>query len=233
MSWLRIDDGFPEHEKMLALSVGAKWLHVVALCQCASNLTNGYIDPVRLKVICAIADVPRPAACIKQLVEAGLWIERVGGGYDVKDYLEYNPSAETVKAEQAKARERMQDLRKRRSGSEERSGEHSDERAGEVRLPRPVQSPEEDQKHRPVEDKSSGNLETLAYAHALRLFAAIRDDHKDDHTRQVVLSYSHKLPPAAFERVREELLEGERTIKHQGRWVNSRLAKLTEERQVA
>lgn len=139
MSWLRIDDGFPEHEKMLALSVGAKWLHVVALCQCASNLTDGHIDPVRLKVICAIAAVSRPRSCIAQLVGAGLWIECGGGGHDVKDYLEYNPSGETVKKEQAKARERMQDLRKRRSSSDEpsgaRSGEHSGEGAGEVRLP--------------------------------------------------------------------------------------------------
>ena len=99
MSWLRIDDDFPEHTKVMALNGAApKWLHVVALCQCAANLTDGHISRQRLKVVCAIADIPNPKKAVEQLVAAGLW-QPEKDGYQIRDYLDYNPDAETVKAQ--------------------------------------------------------------------------------------------------------------------------------------
>jgi hypothetical protein len=237
VTWLRIDDEFPEHSKIMALKgAGAKWLHLVALCQCASNLTDGRVDPQRLKVICAIADVPRPAHCVKRLVEAGLWVED-GEGYMIKDYLDYNPDAATVKAKREQRRQAGIKAAEARwkpnephndsdneshGGSDAISGMHPDPD------PNPLVNPD-----RPGDDRNSGNLEILSYGHALRLFASIRDGHKDDGTRSVITSYASRLSPADFENVREQLENGRHKIKHEGAWVNTALKKLAEKKAAA
>ena len=90
---------YPEHERIVALErAEPKWLHTVALAQCNGHLTDGHIDPFRLKVIVAIADIPRPNVWIKRLVEAALWVELGDGHYAIRDYLDYNPSSASVKA---------------------------------------------------------------------------------------------------------------------------------------
>src|SRR3954470_5190002 len=132
MTWLRIDDEFPEHKKVMALKgAGAKWLHLVALCQSARNLTDGHVDPQRLKVVCAIADVPRAANCVKQLVDAGLWVEE-GDGYIIKDYLDYNPDAETVKAKREQRKEAGKKAAQARWGGNEPHDESDNESHNET-----------------------------------------------------------------------------------------------------
>lgn len=96
MSWLRIDDGFAEHPKIQAVSERARWLHVTALCYCARNLNDGVLDPRDVKVLTAIVDKPCKQA-MNDLVRAGLWVKLPQGSYQIKDYLEWNPDAETVK----------------------------------------------------------------------------------------------------------------------------------------
>jgi hypothetical protein len=97
MSWLKIDDGFPENEKVIDLSDRAFRLHVTALCQCAKNLTDGLVAERRLGIISAIVSRPIKGA-VKELVEGGLWIDLGEGDYAIKDYLLYNPKGVDVKA---------------------------------------------------------------------------------------------------------------------------------------
>jgi hypothetical protein len=133
VSWLRIDDGFAEHPKVVELSDRAFRLHVAALCFCTRNLTDGVLSDRSVKVVCALTSSTKKH--VGELREAGLWIA-IPDGFTVKDFLEYNPSAEKVKEDRASARERMRKLR-----SPERSREHSVEQTAHVRPPRPV--PEE------------------------------------------------------------------------------------------
>ena len=96
MSWLRIDDGFADNVKVSELSDRAFRLHVEALCYCSRNLTDGWLLPKTVKVLTAGIGATRKH--VDELIEKGLWLNSQGGGFTVNDYLEYNPSAEQVKA---------------------------------------------------------------------------------------------------------------------------------------
>lgn len=88
MTWVRIDDGFAEHPKVVGLSDAAFRQHVVALCYAGRRDTDG--------------DIPKAAPFIrkklsKELVDAGLWDE-IPTGFAIHDFLIYNPSAERTRS---------------------------------------------------------------------------------------------------------------------------------------
>jgi len=100
VSWVKLDDRFPDHPKMLRLGDdydACISLHVRALCYCAANLTDGFVPS---RVFCG---EKRSAGL---LMGIGLW-ESAKGGWQVHDYLEYNPSKEETMAR----RERISELR--------------------------------------------------------------------------------------------------------------------------
>lgn len=109
MSWLRIDDGFIEHERIDPLSDRALRLHVAALCHCARNLTDGHVTEKNTKVLRARASNATQRH-IDELLAAGVW-QKNGDGYVIRDYLDYNPAAEKVREERASAAERMRNVR--------------------------------------------------------------------------------------------------------------------------
>lgn len=108
MAWLKLDDGFVEHPRVDPLSHKAFRLHVTAMCLSARKLTDGYVSEKDAKLCRTQAGVP--VATVAELEESGLW-ERNGDGWYIRDYLDYNPSAEQVKAERARAAERMRHVR--------------------------------------------------------------------------------------------------------------------------
>jgi hypothetical protein len=116
MAWFKIDDSFHSHPKVLAATPAALGLWVVAGAWCSSNLTDGLVpDYVLPRLVADAADLA------KQLVTAGLW-RRTKGGFLFHDWLDYNPSAATIKAEREAARQRMRELRDKRAGKEEPAG---------------------------------------------------------------------------------------------------------------
>ena len=121
MTWVKLDDAFPDHPKVDGLSDGAFRLHVAALCYSGRHLTDGALAADRVSRL-----VPRfRRSYVTELVEAGLW-EAVDGGWSIHDFLAYNPSAEKVKADRAAAAERMKQARRRSPArSAERSGKGS------------------------------------------------------------------------------------------------------------
>jgi len=92
MPWVRLDDGYPEHPKVDQVGPLAAWLNVCAWAYCARNLTDGFIPNDRVP---RLASVRQPLKLVDRLVEVDLW-ERVDGGYQVHDYLDYNPSRAQV-----------------------------------------------------------------------------------------------------------------------------------------
>ena len=88
MGWVRIEDKFPENVKVSALSPAAKWFHVEALCYASRNLTDGFVPD-------HIAKRLGWSKYAKSLVAAGVW-EVVEGGWQIHDYLDYNPSKQEI-----------------------------------------------------------------------------------------------------------------------------------------
>lgn len=96
MSWLKIDDKFARHPKVLPLSSHAFRLHVVALCHCAEMLTDGQITERDVRLLMPVAGIPTWKKYVNELISAGLWT--VGShGWSINDYLAYNPSSVQVK----------------------------------------------------------------------------------------------------------------------------------------
>lgn len=143
MTWLRLDDAYPDHPKVLPLSDAAFRLDVTAKCWAAARATDGLITRSDLKVLAAKLEAPRGVArVVDNLVASGLW-EVSGEGWKLHDWLDYNPSAKEVAADRAAAAERMRKLREKKKCSPEQSPNErgtNGARSGEVRSSRPVPS---------------------------------------------------------------------------------------------
>lgn len=114
MPWVRLDESFADHPKVERVGPLAAWLHVAALCYSSRHLTDGRIP--KAKAV-RLADIPDPAEHVSALLSEGIWVDN-GTEYVIHDYLDYQPSRESVLAERSAARDRMA---KRRSA--ERSPE--------------------------------------------------------------------------------------------------------------
>lgn len=89
MPYLNLDDNYPEHPKVDALSDAAFRLHTSAMCYAAKHLTDGVIPGRKVARL-----MPGYKASIAtELVKAGLW-HRVDDGYQIHDYLQWNKSRE-------------------------------------------------------------------------------------------------------------------------------------------
>ena len=106
MTWVKLDDAFPHHPKVVGLSDNAFRTHVTALCYCGLYLTDGHVPTSALRQLGS-----RKAAI--DLEACGLWI-KTDHGWMIRDYLEYNPSKEQVNEERDRRREagRIGGLRK-------------------------------------------------------------------------------------------------------------------------
>jgi len=106
VTWVKLDDRFDEHPKVVGLSEPAFRAFVSGLCYCARNLTDGHITDAALRRI-----TRRPV--VNELLEVGLW-EQNGNGVHIHDYLDFQPSSERI-------------LSRRRADSErKRSGKDTD-----------------------------------------------------------------------------------------------------------
>lgn len=115
MTWVRFDDEFPIHRKTAPLDDATYRLHSEAIFWCSRNLTDGHIARDELAAISVRAKASRVA----RLVARGLWhvdphecaSEKCpssnGGGWVIHDYLQYQPTREKVRAEQAAKAERQ------------------------------------------------------------------------------------------------------------------------------
>lgn len=93
MPYAQIDEHFADHPKVVGLSDPAFRLHLAGILYCSRLLTDGLIDG---------AEVPRLVrryrkTSLAELVERNLWISLMdGAAYEIRDYLDWNPSREVV-----------------------------------------------------------------------------------------------------------------------------------------
>lgn len=104
--WIRLDDGFVEDERILGLSDKSFRLHVAALCSCGRNLTDGTVSVVRAQALRALTRTSTKH--VDELVEVGLW--EGDGPWQIRRFLDYNPSAEKVTSDRQKAAERRRNV---------------------------------------------------------------------------------------------------------------------------
>lgn len=122
MTWTKVDDSFADHPKVMALGrdrIVGVGLWTAAACYCARHLTDGFVPS-------ATAESFGHGRVWGRLVEVGL-VDRVSGGYQLHDWLEYNPPRTKVLRDRQEAKDRM---KRNRSGEVQPNDERS---ADEVR----------------------------------------------------------------------------------------------------
>lgn len=99
MTWTYLDDGFPEHPKVIAAGGDAAWLFVAGLCWSRRHQAAGEIPKA---IVGRLTDRKNARKIAGKLVEVGLWIDK-GDHYAVHHYDDWNGSEEV---EREKRRER-------------------------------------------------------------------------------------------------------------------------------
>ncbi len=107
MTWVKLDDQFADHPKVLMAGPLASWLYVCGLTYCSRLLTDGFIPTAQVR---RLADVDNAQELANKLVEVGLW-DIVDNGFQIHDYLQYNPTAESIKSRQESDRIRKNSAR--------------------------------------------------------------------------------------------------------------------------
>lgn len=107
MTHVQVDDAFFDHPKVLSVSKDAKILSVAAICYCGNMLTDGFIPYGAVAVLGAKTGVTKTKQAVEELLAARLW-EVAEGGFTAHDYLDYNTSADKVRAKRESAKIRMQ-----------------------------------------------------------------------------------------------------------------------------
>jgi len=113
MGWMRWDDKTPEHPKMAAAGGDAGWLHFCAVGYCNRNETDGVIP---YAAVARLSDRRKPYDLAARLVEVGSWHVHPEG-FEIHDYLDYQPSREKLRIDREAAQERMAKSRAKRRGS--------------------------------------------------------------------------------------------------------------------
>lgn len=126
MAWVRIDDQFASHPKLLKAGPLGLALHVAALCYCNRYLTDGFVPRAAASTLLDFTDlamrviddaqVAEWSFVVDDLVSAGLW-EPVQGGWQIHDYLDYQPAKAKVLEERQKSSERVRKWRNKDDGN--------------------------------------------------------------------------------------------------------------------
>jgi hypothetical protein len=85
MGWVKLDDGFAMHPKVIGLSLEARWVYIEALCWAARYRTDGILPEA----------VAAKGPVRAELMASGLWENGPASGtVSIHDYLAYNLSRE-------------------------------------------------------------------------------------------------------------------------------------------
>lgn len=135
MPWFRVDDGFMQHAKVLAIPrrdrMACVGLWVAAGTWSARNLKDGKVP---FHVLDEIGGTERLAV---ELVKVGLW-RRIKTGYIFHNWKEFQPTRADVMKEREDAKERMRKAREARKAaqvlreSSEKSSGGTGETAGQT-----------------------------------------------------------------------------------------------------
>jgi len=129
MSWIKLNDSMPAHQKFENLPDAAKWLYVEALCHSNSQTTDGVLTLIWFKN-------KRKLRLLSLLIKNDL-IETHGDDYRIKNYLKHQSSKAEIErkialkaannARQMEARAAAKNSNKARPEEEEETEEEQEE----------------------------------------------------------------------------------------------------------
>lgn len=144
MGWLKLDDGYGDHPKLVAAGWRAELLDLRAMLYCARRETDGFVPRAQLRVVGR--DIPAVTSRAQELVAVGRWHDGPSGccpdppgdGWQVHDYLRYNPSRGQRDAEREAGRARVAEHRERKRSRRSNGGvtDYSGRSNGGVTAPR-------------------------------------------------------------------------------------------------
>ena len=105
MPWVKIDDGVPHHRKLFAGGACLRGMILDGLCYCARNLTDGFIPANALALVSPGTPPKMALRLIADLVRVGAWTTK-DDGWEIHDYLKYQPSRQEVLDARAAAKAR-------------------------------------------------------------------------------------------------------------------------------
>lgn len=109
MTWVKIDDTFPNHPKIIGLSDKAFRIHISGLCYSGTYLTDGFV-PMTIAARLAEEDM----SFIAELSQADLWrATSTNNGFQIHDYLAHQTSKVQVEEKRQTVRERQKRYRER------------------------------------------------------------------------------------------------------------------------
>jgi hypothetical protein len=91
MQWVKLDDSFFCHPKIVTAGAEATGLYIWGLTYSAHNLTDGHVPVAWVKQV--VGGRARKLAGV--LVEQGLW-QPNDAGWLIHDYLDYNPDRASI-----------------------------------------------------------------------------------------------------------------------------------------
>lgn len=99
MSWIKLDDQWMDHPKIVKAGRDARDMWLASITWCAKHLTDGFFPKELLPSLAVSAgiDVANCQSFATTLVGLCLW-DVTDFGYCVHDYLDYNPSKEQAEA---------------------------------------------------------------------------------------------------------------------------------------
>jgi hypothetical protein len=124
VTWFRIDDQLPSHEKTLRLPRGARRLQAIGAFTLLGAWSSGHLTDGRLPST-VFDELGIPPRAVDDLVQAG-FLDR-GEHVQMHDFLDWNKSSEQVLAERAEAAKRQKRARDRAKASRDAAAANDDE----------------------------------------------------------------------------------------------------------
>jgi hypothetical protein len=150
MTWVKLDDQFPDNPKIVKVGPLGGWLQVCGLAYCNRHLTDGFIPTdvahrltsfVGVDLLSETGLYEHAPTCehIAALLCAEKIWKKVTGGYRIHDYGEYQPSRADVLAEREKTRKRVEKFRKGNAASNAVTNAERNAVSNAAPVPVPVQ----------------------------------------------------------------------------------------------
>ncbi len=102
MPWVKLDDRYDDHPKVVAVGHEAAWMSIRALLWCARNGTNGFVAQEAVNRIGADFSGRKRRELSRRLVDHSVWHEpghecptcpAIESGFVIHAYLQYQPAA--------------------------------------------------------------------------------------------------------------------------------------------
>lgn len=96
--WVKLDDQFTDHPKVVAAGPLAGWLYVAGLCYANRLLTDGFIPLAQVTRLLPQNGHGSGLLLATVLCDKKLWTRVKGkaGGFQIHDYSKYQPSRKKV-----------------------------------------------------------------------------------------------------------------------------------------